>query len=53
MQLINGLSFNNLKGDIYSGITAAVIALPLTLAFGVSSGAGLIAGLYRAVFADI
>ena len=53
MQLINGLNFNNLRGDIYGGITAAVIALPLALAFSVSSGAGPIAGLYRAVFADI
>ena len=50
MQLINGLNFNNLKGDIYGGITAAVIALPLALAFGVSSGAGPIAGIYGAVF---
>ena len=39
MQLINGLRFDNLKGDIYGGLTAAVIALPLALAFGVSSGA--------------
>ena len=50
MQIINGLNFNNLKGDIYGGITAAVIALPLALAFGVSSGAGPIAGIYGAVF---
>lgn len=39
----------NLKGDIYGGITAAVVALPLALAFGVSSGAGPIAGLYGAI----
>lgn len=50
MQLINGLRFDNLKGDIYGGITAAVIALPLALAFGVSSGAGPIAGIYGAIF---
>jgi SulP family sulfate permease len=31
-------------------LTAAVIALPLALAFGVSSGAGAIAGVYGAIF---
>jgi sulfate permease, SulP family len=41
--------FANLKGDIYGGTTAAVVALPLALAFGVSSGAGPIAGLYGAI----
>nr|VFJ57270.1 MAG: sulfate permease, SulP family [Candidatus Kentron sp. FW]VFJ60497.1 MAG: sulfate permease, SulP family [Candidatus Kentron sp. FW] len=50
MQIIHGLHFNNLRGDIYGGLTAAVVALPLALAFGVSSGAGPIAGLYGAIF---
>jgi len=49
-QLVHGLHLNNLRGDIYGGITAAVIALPLALAFGVSSGAGPIAGVYGAIF---
>ncbi len=49
MQLVNGFSLANLKGDIYGGITAAVVALPLALAFGVASGAGAIAGLYGAI----
>lgn len=49
MQLVNGLNFKNLRGDLFGGITAAVVALPLALAFGVSSGAGAIAGLYGAV----
>jgi len=40
---------NNLKGDIFGGITAAIIALPLALAFGVASGAGAVAGLYGAI----
>ena len=40
---------NNIKGDIFGGITAAVIALPLALAFGVASGAGAMAGLYGAI----
>lgn len=32
------------------GLTAAVVALPLALAFGIASGAGALAGLYGAVF---
>ena len=47
---INGLHFNNLRGDIYGGLTAAVVALPLALAMGVTSGAGPIAGIYGAIF---
>jgi len=50
MKLIHGLSFDHLRGDIYGGLTAAVVALPLALAFGVASGAGPVAGLYGAVF---
>ena len=34
------------RGDLYGGIVAAVVALPLALAFGVTSGLGAIAGLY-------
>jgi len=50
LQLVHGLHFNNIRGDIFGGLTAAVVALPLALAFGVSSGAGPIAGLYGAIF---
>jgi len=50
MNLINGLHFNNLKGDFTGGLTAAVVALPLALAFGVLSGAGPMAGVYAAIF---
>jgi SulP family sulfate permease len=39
----------HLKGDLFGGLTAAVVALPLALAFGVSSGMGAIAGLYGAI----
>jgi SulP family sulfate permease len=49
MPLIHGLHFRNLRGDIYGGLTAAVVALPLALAMGVSSGAGPISGLYGAI----
>lgn len=47
--LIHGWSLANLKGDIFGGLTAAVVALPLALAFGVASGIGPIAGLYGAI----
>ncbi|VAW76737.1 Sulfate permease [hydrothermal vent metagenome] len=50
MALIHGLHFNNLRGDIYGGLTAAVVALPLAMAMGVASGAGPVAGLYGAIF---
>ncbi|MGC9525887.1 MAG: SulP family inorganic anion transporter [Limnospira sp.] len=49
MQITNYIHFRNLKGDIFGGITAAIIALPMALAFGVASGAGPAAGLYGAV----
>ena len=39
----------NISGDIFGGLTAAVVALPLALAFGVQSGMGAIAGLYGAI----
>lgn len=39
----------NIKNDIFGGMTAAVVALPLALAFGVASGAGPIAGIYGAI----
>ena len=42
-------TLKNLRGDIYGGITAAVVALPLAMAFGVASGVGPIAGLYGAI----
>ncbi len=51
--LVHGLHFNNLRGDIYGGLTAAVVALPLALAFGVSSGAGPVAGLYGAILVGV
>ena len=43
------MKFTNLKGDIFGGLTAGIVALPLALAFGVQSGLGAIAGLYGAM----
>jgi SulP family sulfate permease len=46
---LNRLSTAHLRGDIFGGATAAIIALPLALALGVASGVGPIAGLYGAI----
>ena len=53
IRIVNGLHFRNLRGDLFGGLTAAIVALPLALAFGVSSGAGAITGLYGAVFVGL
>ena len=42
-------TLTNFRDDAFGGITAAVVALPLSLAFGVASGLGAIAGLYGAI----
>jgi SulP family sulfate permease len=49
MQITNRINFRNLQGDLFGGVTAAIVSLPLALAFGVASGAGPVAGLYGAV----
>ena len=38
-----------LRGDIFGGLTAAVVGLPVALAFGVASGLGALAGIYGAI----
>ena len=43
------MSTRNLKGDIFGGLTAGVVALPLALAFGDQTELGAIAGLYGAI----
>ena len=40
---------NILKGDIFGGVNAAIIALPQALAFGVATGFGATAGIWGAV----
>jgi len=51
LQIINGFHLKNVRGDILGGITAAVVALPLALAFGNAAlgPGGAIYGLYGAV----
>ncbi|UCX06157.1 SulP family inorganic anion transporter [Shewanella glacialimarina] len=39
----------SIKGDLFGGVTTAIISLPLALAFGVASGAGAEAGLWGAI----
>ena len=46
---MNRINATNLRGDAFGGLTAAVIALPMALAFGIASGAGAAAGLWGAV----
>ena len=41
------------RGDVFGGISAGVVALPLCLAFGAASGLGPEAGLYGAIAAGI
>lgn len=41
------------KTDLFAGITVGIVALPLALAFGVSSGVGAEAGLITAVVAGL
>lgn len=42
-----------MRGDVIGGATAAVVALPLALAFGIASGAGAVAGLYASIFGGL
>ena len=41
------------RGDLLAGVTVGIVALPLALAFGVSSGAGAEAGLITAIVAGL
>ena len=49
MALINGFHLRNIRGDVLGGLTAAVVALPLALAFGEAAlgDGGAIYGLSR------
>ena len=38
-----------MRGDLFGGVTAAVVGLPVALAFGLASGLGPLPGLYGAV----
>ena len=42
-------SLQTFRGDVFGGITAAVVGLPVALAFGLASGLGPVAGIYGAI----
>jgi SulP family sulfate permease len=50
-------SLKHIKGDIIGGVTAAIVALPLALGFGIlafnGDPRGAVAGLYGAIFTGI
>lgn len=46
-ETMKGFAFT--KGDVFGGLTAGIVALPLALAFGLQSGLGAAAGLYGAI----
>ena len=52
-QEFKGYNVKTLTADLLSGITVAAVALPLALAFGVSSGADAAAGLITAIVAGL
>lgn len=47
--LKKGYSFSFFKKDILSGLTVAVVAIPLSIAFAIASGATPIVGLFTAI----
>ena len=49
----SGYNGSKLSKDLMAGITVAAVALPLALAFGVSSGADAAAGLVTAIIAGV
>jgi len=56
--VFNHIHFRNLRGDLFGGLTAAIIALPMalafgTLAFGDYAEGGAAAGLYGAVLVGL
>ena len=49
MKFNTGFDLKHLRGDLFGGITAGIVALPLALAFGAQTEFGAIAGLYGAI----
>ncbi|MFM7883072.1 MAG: sulfate permease, partial [Microcystis panniformis] len=41
MEITNRTHFDNLRGDSFGGLTAAIVYHPLALAFGVASGTAI------------
>ena len=51
--MLNLPTTKNFKGDAFGGVSAAIVSLPLALAFGVASGAGAAAGVYGALLVGL
>ena len=49
MSLRTKYELGTFRGDLFGGLTSAVVALPVALAFGVASGMGAAAGLYSVI----
>ena len=47
--LREGYSLNNFKADVLAGLTVAIVALPLSIAIAIASGASPIQGLYTSI----
>lgn len=52
-QELSEYNLQRFQQDLLAGLTVGVVALPLALAFGVSSGAGAAAGLFTAIVAGL
>ncbi|MER3443654.1 MAG: hypothetical protein C4342_04780 [Armatimonadota bacterium] len=50
---LHDYSLGKFQQDLLAGLTVGVVALPLALAFGVTSGAGAAAGLFTAIVAGM
>ncbi|HLO01514.1 MAG TPA: SulP family inorganic anion transporter [Symbiobacteriaceae bacterium] len=47
------IDWTTFRGDLFGGLTAAVVALPLALAVGVAAGAGPASGIYGAIVTGV
>ncbi|MDA3950315.1 MAG: SulP family inorganic anion transporter [Spirochaeta sp.] len=53
MSALDRITTDTLRGDLFGGLTAAVVSLPMALTFGAVSGAGPQAGLTGAVLVGL
>ena len=53
MSALDRVKTDTLRGDVFGGLTAAVVSLPMALTFGAVSGAGPQAGLTGAVLVGL
>ena len=51
--LKNGYSFEFLRRDLLSGLTVAIVAIPLSIAFAIASGAMPIIGIFTAIIGGL